>query len=115
PPSFFYGHLPPYRVKWVDNYYGSILLSGVGGPITGAAPDGGKFVFRSHSGVHDFYHDTISVGSTEGFAYSCLLPGFDTPGNRPPPTTWSTQQPLTQVLSSVLKNMADLLWYTPDN
>jgi len=109
-PWLFHRYLPPARVKWVDNYYGTPGSGGVGGPITGAAPSGGLSLNANHSGVHDFYHTTIAnAASSQGFYFSCLLPNFD---SRPQPQYWSPPAaPLYTGLLGVLNDGIELPWY----
>ncbi len=108
----FHRYLPSDRVKWVDNYYGTSTAppAAAGGSISGAAPSGGLPVNFNHSGVHDFYHNTIvNAASSQGFYYSFLLPNFE---SRPQPQRWTPPPaPLYQGMLGVFTDGPELIWY----
>ena len=82
------------HVTWFDNYYGmkSEGPRGVGGPITGAAPNGGKSLNQNHPGVWQWYRDTITNEGKRGFWYSAVLGDSGGFSSRPTPQFW---EPLT--------------------
>ncbi|MBE0541397.1 MAG: immunoglobulin domain-containing protein [Verrucomicrobia bacterium] len=115
-PWLFHRYLPADRVKWVDNYYGTSTAppAAAGGIISASAPSGGLALNANHSGVHDFYHNTIANAATsQGFYYSCLLPNFD---SRPQPQWWTPPPaPLYQGLLGVFNDAPELVWYGLEN
>ena len=55
---------------WIDNYYGTGLTA-VGAPMNGPASTVyNQAVDAGHSGVHDWYANTIAPSSTQGFFWS---------------------------------------------
>ncbi|MCI0748308.1 MAG: immunoglobulin domain-containing protein [Verrucomicrobia subdivision 3 bacterium] len=107
---FFRTHLPVGTVTWVDNYIGtdqSSFTPAVGARIAGAAPDGGLKKPLDHSGIHEFYHSTITNrNSQEGFHFSALLGSDGGFTNRPAPQIWNPPPPALLVIASEISQAA---------
>jgi hypothetical protein len=110
PINYFKNTLPETKVKYVDNYYGNPLLFATGAPfcdltnLTCAYEK--SLTFRGHSGVREYYAETITdplIG--DGFFYDALGGGKAARPNSP----WDPRSGET-LLVALLNPVIDDAW-----